>query len=192
MSAVLQSEWQQEWTAETFFNSPLSKNHELVEGKLVRVMPAGVLHGIITNRLSRYLSNFVFEHNLGEVLAAETGFILGEKTVRGADSAFISNEKFAEYGLPEGFFPTAPDIAIETASPSNSSEELLTKVDEYIKAGSRLVWILNPKRRMAFVYRPNDIVSLLRETDSLDGEDVLPGFRLPLTQLFANLPQIEE
>lgn len=105
--------------------------------------------------------------------------------MRGADAAFVGNEKLAHYGLPEGYFPTAPDIAVETASPGNSSEELLTKVDEYIKAGSLLVWVLNPKRRMAFVYRPNDVISVLRETDALDGEDVLPNFRLPLAELFA-------
>lgn len=175
-----------------FFLSPLSENHELVEGELIPVMPAGFLHGIVTQELADRLSSFVREHNLGFVVAAETGFILSERTVRGADAAFISNEKIAEYGIPEGFFPTAPDIAVETASPGNSSEEFLTKVDEYIRGGSRLVWILHPKRRIVFVYRPNNIIYVLRENDILDGEDVLPNFRLSLTEIFGRLPQIEE
>lgn len=190
MSAVILD--QIEWTAETFFYSPLSKNHELVNGKIVKIMPAGALHGIITNRLNRYLSNFVFEHNLGEMMAAETGFVLNEKTVRGADSAFVSNEQFARHGLPDGYFPAAPEIAIETASPSNSSDELMEKVELYIAAGSRLVWIVYPKQKMIHVYRQSNVVHVLRENDTLDGEDVLPNFKLPLAELFANLPQIGE
>lgn len=188
MSAVLQNQIAREWTAEEFYNSTLSQNHELVEGRLIETMPAGFIHGFVTQELSYYVLDFVKKNRLGVVVAAETGFILAGKTFRGADSAFIGNEKLQEFGYPEGFFPAAPDIAVETASPGNSSEELLTKVDEYLNAGSRLVWVLNPKRRMAFVYRPNDVISVLRETDFLDGEDVLPGFRLSLAELFANLP----
>ena len=193
MSAVLQTQQVvKKWTAEEFYNSPLSKNHELVQGELVKVMAAGTLHGIITQRFSRHLSNFVADNELGEVVAAETGFVLNEQTYRGADSAFISNEQFAEYGAPEGFFPTAPIIAVETASPSNTTEEFLTKVDEYLSAGSRLVWVINPKRRIIYVYRPNDVISVLRENDVLDGEDVLPGFKLPLAKIFGNLPQAKK
>lgn len=180
------------WTAEEFYNSPLSKKYELAEGELIEIMPAGALHGVITSRLSRHLGNFVADNNLGEIMAAETGFVLGEQTFRSADAAFVSNAKFAEHGLPESFFPAAPDIAVETASPSNTSEEFLSKVDEYLSAGSRLVWVVNPKRRMIFVYRPNDVITVLRENDVLEGENVLPGFRLPLAQLFANLPQTKE
>jgi Uma2 family endonuclease len=167
MGAVLQNQEQKEWTAEEFFNSHLSKDHELVEGQAIKTMPAGFLHGAITNRLSYFLSAFVIENNLGIVLAAETGFILGEKIMRGADAAFVSNEKLARFGIPEGFFPAAPDLAVEVASPSNSSEELLSKVDEYIKAGSRLVWILNPKRKIIYVHHLNNVINVLHETDVL-------------------------
>lgn len=192
MSAVLQNQQPTEWTAETFFDSPLSQNHELVEGKLVKTMPAGFIHGVVTQRVGRLLGNFVYENKLGEVAAAETGFVLTGKTFRGADSAFISSEKLAQFGYPEGFFPTAPDLAVEVASPGNSSEELIEKVEKYLSAGSRLVWLIYPKTKLAQVFRANNVISLLRESDALDGEDVLPGFHLPLAELFGNLPQIKE
>ncbi len=189
MSAVLNVESQKEWTADSFFHSPISQNHELVEGELVKTMPAGFIHGIVAQRVGRLMGNFVEDNNLGEVVAAETGFILGEKTFRGADSAFISNEKLQKYGYPQGFFPTAPDIAVEVTSPSNSSEELMEKVSLYLQSGSVLVWIIYPKTKVVTVFRLNNVISLLRDSDILDGEDVLPNFQLPLAKLFGNLPK---
>lgn len=191
MSAVLQNQIAEEWTAAEFFNSPLSKNHELIEGELVKTMPAGFIHGFITQELSYHVLDFVKKNRLGVVVAAETGFVLTGKTFRGADSAFISNEKLAEFGYPDGFFPTAPDIAVETASLGNSSEELIEKVEMYLAAGSRLVWVVYPKRKTIYVYRQSNVINVLRETDTLEGEDVLPGFRLSLAELFGNLPQAE-
>ena len=152
-------------------------------------MPAGFIHGIVALRIGRLVGNFVEDNNLGEVVAAETGFILGGKSFRGADTAFVSNENLQKHGYPQGFFPTAPDIAVEVASPSNSSEELMEKVSLYLQNGSRLVWIIYPKTKIVTVFRLNNIISLLRENDTLDGEDVLPNFQLPLTKLFGNLPK---
>ena len=188
MSTVLNVETKKEWTADEFFHSPLSQNHELVEGELVKTMPAGFIHGIVAHRVGRLVGNFVEDNNLGEVVAAETGFILGEKTFRGADAAFIGNENLQKHGYPQGFFPTAPDIAIEVVSPSNTSEEMMEKVGLYLRNGSRLVWIIYPKTRMITVYRQNNVVNLLRESDTLEGEDVLPNFQLPIAKLFADLP----
>ncbi|HEX8565711.1 MAG TPA: Uma2 family endonuclease [Pyrinomonadaceae bacterium] len=192
MSAVLQNQSPKEWTAEEFFNSPLSQNHELVEGKLVKTMPAGFIHGLVTQELSYFVTDFVKKNRLGVVVAAETGFILTGKTFRGADSAFISNEKLAEFGYPEGFFPTAPDLAVEVASPGNSSEELIEKVDLYLAAGCRLVWVVYPKRKTVYVYRQTNVINILRESEVLEGGDVLPNFSLPLAELFGNLPEIKE
>jgi Uma2 family endonuclease len=188
MSAVLNVP-QKEWTAEEFFHSPLSKDHELVNGELVETMSTGFIHGVVAQRIGRFIGNFVEENNLGEVTAAETGFILGEKTYRGADCAFISSESLQKHGYPQGFFPTAPDIAVEVVSPNNTSEEMMEKIDLYLKNGSRMVWVIYPQTRVITVYRQNNIVSLLRENDTLEGEDVLPGFQLPVAKLFANLPK---
>ena len=188
MTAVLNLK-EKEWTAEEFFQSPLSKNHELIEGELVETMSTGFIHGVVAQRIGRFIGNFANQHQLGEVTAAETGFILGEKTYRGADSAFISNESLSEHGYPQGFFPTAPDIAIEVVSPNNTSEEMMEKTNLYLQNGSRMVWIIYPQTRVITVYRQNNVVSLLRESDFLDGEDVLPDFRLSIAELFVNLPK---
>lgn len=201
MSAVLQNQTQQEWTAEEFFNSPYSRGFELVKGRIVPKerlvnpdMPAGALHGYITNRLNKILSVFVDDNNLGAMFAAETGetgFKLSEKGMRGLDAAFVSNEKLAQFGVPEGFFPAAPDLAVEVISPNNSVDEIQEKIEEYLSAGTRLIWIVYPKQKMIQAYRSSNVINILRETDVLDGEDVLPGFRLPLVELFGNVPQMK-
>lgn len=189
MSAVLDVEIKKEWTADEFFHSPLSKNHELINGELVEIMSTGFVHGVIAQEISYFVLDFAKKHNLGVVTAAETGFILGKKTYRGADSAFISNESLKKHGYPQGFFPTAPDIAIEVVSPNNTSEEMMEKTNLYLQNGSKLVWIIYPQTKVITVYRQNNIVSLLRENDVLEGEDVLPNFRMEVAKLFANLPK---
>ena len=188
MSAVLNTQPKKDWTADEFFHSPLSQNHELIEGELVEIMSTGFIHGIIAQEIGYYILDFVKKHKLGVVTASETGFILEKNTFRGADCAFIGNENLKKHGYPQGFFPTAPDIAIEVVSPSNSSEEMMEKVGLYLRNGSRLVWIIYPKTRMITVYRQNNVVNLLRENDTLEGEDVLPNFQLPIAKLFADLP----
>jgi Uma2 family endonuclease len=189
MSAVLERTITGKMTAEEFEVSPFAETHELIRGELYPIMPAGTLHGIITNRLSAQITFFVTENDLGEVTAAETGFKLVNQSTVGADVGFIGKENLAKFGVPDSFFPTAPDIAVEVVSPSNSSEEISTKVEDYLSSGSRLVWIVYPKRKVVVVYRANNTVSFLHENDELDGEDVLPDFRLPLEKIFGNLPQ---
>lgn len=192
MSAVLEKPIVEKMTADEFEASPLAESHELIRGELHPIMPAGALHGLVTSKLSGYLSNFVDENSLGEVFAAETGFKLKNNSTVGADVGFVSKENLAKFGVPDSFFPTAPDLAVEVVSAGNSSEEIATKVEDYLSSGSRLVWIIYPKRKVVLVYRENSTVSFLQEADELDGEDVIPNFRLPLEKIFGNLPQIEE
>ena len=192
MSAVLERTIVKKMSADEFEASPFAETHELIRGELYPIMPAGTLHGIITNRLSAYLSFFVLENDLGEITAAETGFKLINQSTVGADIGFIGKENLAKFGVPDSFFPTAPDLAVEVVSPSNSSDEISTKVEDYLKSGSQIVWIVYPKRKIVVVYRTNNTVSFLEETDELEGEDLLPNFRLPLKKIFGNLPQIEK
>ncbi len=192
MSAVLERTIVKKMTAEEFDSSPFAETHELIRGELYPIMPAGTLHGIVTNRLSAYLTMFVIENNLGEVTAAETGFKLVNQSTVGADVGFINRENLARYGVPNSFFPVAPDLAVEVISPSNTSEEISTKTADYLSSGSKLVWIVYPKRKMVVIYRSNNTVGFLYENDVLDGEDVIPDFRLPLEKVFGKLSQIEE
>ncbi len=191
MDAVLEQTVIEKMTADEFEASPFAETHELIRGELYPIMPTGALHGIVTNRISKFLSYFLDENNLGEIFAAETGFRLKNQSVVGADVAFVSKENLSKFGIPDSFFPTAPDLAVEVVSPGNTSEEISTKVEDYLSSGSRLVWIVYPKRKVVVIYRANNTVSFLHEEDELSGEDVIPDFRLQLEKVFGNLPQIE-
>ena len=187
MSAVLEKLM----TADEFFDSPYSKGFELVKGRVVPKgggfelnMPTGAKHGAVTDELEARMSYFVRKNKLGKVFAAETGFILSEGTVRGIDISFVSNEKIAEFGIPDTFFPVAPDLAVEVISPENSFDEIQDKIEEYLSAGTKLVWIVYPKRKMIHVHRQSNVIKVLRESDELDGEDVLPDFKVKLAEIF--------
>jgi len=195
MSAVLENPITELMTADELLMMPNSRwGYELVRGKLKKYMPAGNLHGFIASRVGRIIGNFVDEHNLGAVFAAETGFYIFQNpdTVRAPDSAFVGNEKLAKYGISKGYFPDAPDLAVEVVSPNDKKKDVEDKIQDYLKAGVKLIWIIYPQKQFVAVYRQSKIVSILFETDELEGEDVIPNFRLPLEKVFVNLPQIEE
>lgn len=191
MSAVLENLQTGLMTAEEFFNSPYADSCELIRGKVVPKggkfeidMPTGAKHGAVTDELEARLSYFVRENKLGRVFAAETGFVLEGGTVRGIDISFVGKEKIREFGIPEGFFPVAPDLAVEVISPGNTSDEIQTKVEEYLSAGAQLVWIIYPKQKMVHVHRQSNVINVLRETDELDGEEVIPNFKCKLSEIF--------
>ena len=158
---------------------------ELVRGVVVREPPAGFEHGRIANRILYLLTGFVEEHGLGEVLASETGFVLFEEppTVRAPDAAFVAEGRVPS-PAPPGFGRLTPDLAVEVIPPSNTVAEFHAKVMDYLDAGSRLVWVMDPATRSVTVYRSRKEIRLLSGADELDGEDVLPGFRVVLEELF--------
>ena len=159
---------------------------ELVRGRLVREPQPAEEHARLEVKLIRYLDEFVEAHRLGIVLGT-AGYRLEEDppTVRGPDLSFLSYARI-EGGYPvRKFRRIAPDLAIEVVSPSNRSRDLLDKAHQFLDAGSRLVWVVNPIRRSVTVYRSRTDVTVLRIQDTLDGADVLPGFSLPLSRLFA-------
>jgi Uma2 family endonuclease len=158
--------------------------HELVEGELRTMAPAGFDHGRVALRIGARILAHVEEHLLGEVLAAETGFVLARDpdTVRAPDVAFVASER-APSGT-RGFAELAPDLVVEVVSPTDRASEVASKAAMWIDAGVRLVWVVDPQARLAAVHHPGGLVTVLREDGVLDGEDVLPGFRLPLSTLF--------
>src|SRR5688572_9785566 len=99
-------------TAEDFWKQYAGQPYELIEGAAVERMPTGYLHGAVTRRVAALLGDFVDEHQLGDVVGAETGFRLSEQELRGADAAYISREKLATIKDPEKFLPFAPDLAV--------------------------------------------------------------------------------
>jgi Uma2 family endonuclease len=161
-----------------------NKRTELVRGQLVVREPAGFTHGDVAMRLAALLFNFVEANALGRVYAAETGFTLfrGPDTVRAPDAAYIRKERIPD-PPPRGFAELPPDLVIEVLSPDDRAGEIRDKVDDWLQAGCRLVWIVDPERRRGRVYRPDGSEVALAEGDAFDGEDVLPGFSLPLTDV---------
>lgn len=158
---------------------------ELVRGRVVREPPAGFEHGRLANRILYLLTRFVEEHGGGEIVASETGFVLFDDppTVRAPDAAFVAAGRVPS-PAPAGFGRLAPDLAVEVISPSNTLAELHAKVTDYLDAGTRLVWALDPGTRTITVYRSRKEIRLLAGGDELDGEDVLPGFRVRSSKIF--------
>jgi Uma2 family endonuclease len=173
-------------TAEELLRLPADNmRHELVNGEVRNMPPAGAEHGAIVIKLSRLLANHVESHQLGVVFGAETGFLLRRNPdlVRGADIAFVVQSKVS-IPLPKTFWPGAPDLAVEVLSPSDTVEEIEEKIGDYLASGSRLVWVVNPKRRTVAVHRPLNNPVILAATELLQGEDVVPGFECAIHQIF--------
>ena len=161
-----------------------NKRTELVRGVLVVREPAGYQHGQVAAELLVAIANHVTANRLGRVFAAETGFTLARNpdTVRAPDVAFISTARLPD-PAPRGFAELAPDLAVEVLSPDDRPGEVLAKVGNWLTAGARLVWVADPVRVLARVYRADGSESILGATDALRGEDVLPGFEYPLSAI---------
>ncbi len=140
-------------------------------------------------RLSTPLAQHVWSNGLGEVYAAETGFRLRSDpdTVRAPDVAFIIRRRVEVVGKAKGFWPGAPDLAVEVLSPDDRVSEVEEKVSEWLTAGSQQVWVVSPKLRTVTVYRSLTDITTLTETETLDGGDVVPGFTISVAEIFAEL-----
>ena len=166
---------------ELLYLSLPDKQTELVRGRLIVREPPGFRHGVIALKIARLIADYVDDHGLGIVVAAETGFKLftNPDTVRAADTAFVSRHR-APDPPPSGYLELAPDLAVEVVSPGDRAGEVQAKVSDWLTAGSRLVWVIDPGRKRAIVYRQDASVDLLANQDVLGGEDVLPGFSCSL------------
>lgn len=158
---------------------------ELVEGSVVREPMPSFGHGSASVKIARLLGNWVEPRGLGEVVG-ECGFVLRRDpdTVRGPDAAFVSAERLATWNGEGPFFEGAPDLAVEVLSPSNTRGEVERKVREYLAAGARRVWVVDPASRSVTVHRSGVAPRRLGQEDALDGGDVLPGFTLPVSRIF--------
>jgi len=174
-------------TAEDLLALPRGQfRYELISGELKKMSPAGHDHGRITIELAGHLQQFVKEKGLGKVYAAETGFLLTRDpdTVRAPDIAFIRQKRIDEVGRVKGYWNGPPDLAVEVISPNNVVGRVDEKVRMWLEAGTRMVWLVNPKRCAVTVYRLLTFQTLT-EKDILDGGDVVPGFQMPIAEIFA-------
>ncbi len=159
--------------------------YELVAGHLVREPPPGREHGSVAAVLVAHLYPFVHERRLGRVFG-EAGYVLASDpdTVRGPDVSFVSASRLAALPRRGPYLAAAPDLAIEVASPGNARSEILAKVGEYLAAGGRAVWVVDPRRRTVTVHSPRREAETLSSTGVLEGGSCLPAFRLPVAELF--------
>ena len=166
-----------------------AERYEIIDGQHVEMAPMSTKSLVLASRLNRILSNYGIEHDIGEAYG-EIIFKLPLRIDRGRrpDVAFVSYAVWPKIlDVPDSnAWEAIPDLCVEVVSPTDRIEELMDKIGEYLSAGVRLVWVIYPRHGYVHVYEsPTKIVGLTR-ADVLDGGDVLPGFRLPLTEI---LPQ---
>jgi Uma2 family endonuclease len=160
---------------------------ELVEGVLVE-KGMSYLAAILEVAISTALAIYNKSHRLGVITSASGEHQLRPKLVRLPDVGYAFWHRFPEGRVTDDPAPLiAPDLAVEVLSPSNTRREMDRKRREYFEAGTQLVWIVDPEKRTVEVYTSLDKVTVLSETDTLDGGPLLPGFSLPLKSLFAEL-----
>ena len=158
---------------------------ELVNGEIVMMTPAGAEHGDVAAEILYLIKSYVKKKRNGKVFAAETGFTVKRQpdTTRGADVAFVSKKRLPK-GKIRGYFPGAPDLAVEVVSPGDRMSEVLTKVDEWLDGGATSVWVVDPPTRSIEVYRRNSQPIRYKDKDTLTDEPTLPGFTMKLTDVF--------
>ncbi len=174
-------------TADELLRLPSGKGrYELIRGELIEVAPAGSEHGNLAMDFGTLLNVHVRLHKLGKVYAAETGFKLATNpdTVRAPDVAFIGQTRLDEVGPVKGYWPGAPDLAVEVVSPNDLYTEVSEKVAEWLQAGSKMVVVVNPRIRQVLVHLSPTEVTVLGMEDTLGGGDVVPGWTLPIRELF--------
>lgn len=160
---------------------------ELVRGQLVVREPPGTWHGIVSARLAYRIGHFVYQHGLGELCGQDTGFKIASSpdTVRAPDVAYVTRARAVAIER-RGYAPFAPDLVVEVLSPGDRAGEVLARVADWLDAGARLVWVIDPVRREARVHRPDGSLTLVRADGMLDGEDVLAGFECPLAEVLSD------
>jgi Uma2 family endonuclease len=162
--------------------------YEIIDGKRVELPPMSILASRIAANILLFLSRHVFENGLGQVLS-ETLFRLPLPVDRNRrpDVVFVSAKTIAETPEQSGSdnaWAILPDLMVEVVSPTDRFEELVEKIDEYFSAGTKLVWLVFPTRKIVYVYESPRQVRILGEPDELHGGAVLPDFRIPISSLF--------
>jgi Uma2 family endonuclease len=160
--------------------------YALVRGELRRMSPAGHQHGRLGFNMTLSLGQYVRAHDLGTLYAAETGFRIAADpdTVLAPDAAFVRRERVEAVGDSSGYWPGAPDLAVEIVSRHDLYTEVEEKVGAWLAAGTRLVIVVNPRQRRVTVYRSLHDIAILTEDDTLDGGEIVPGWRMPVREVF--------
>lgn len=173
------------WTEKKLMQLPDDGNvYELVGGEL-EMSQAGFEHGDIGAELLAELRHFVKTQKLGVVVGASTGFWMKTGNSRSPDVAFVAKERLRGRRPTKKFFQGAPDLAVEIVSPNDVWQKLNQKMAELFANGTRLAWVINPGDQTVLVYHSSQPDRILKAGDLLDGEQIVPGFSMPVADLFA-------
>ncbi|MEZ4622976.1 MAG: Uma2 family endonuclease [Caldilineaceae bacterium] len=158
---------------------------ELVKGRIIPLMPTGHPHSYFEAMIAALLFNFVRLKKIGRVLTGEVGIYTHRNpdTVRAADAAFISNERFAQV-RSHSYLDVCPELIVEVLSPDDSWSMVQEKLEEYFTVGAQVIWVLDPRLEQVHVYESLDNVTRLTKKDVLIGRDLLSGFTVPLNEIF--------
>jgi Uma2 family endonuclease len=174
------------WTDEEFL--ALSKDghrYELANGEILDIGNSGMEHGYMACILTIVLGGFIRVNKLGAICNSSTAFTLKTGNKRSPDCSFISKQRLQGLSRPpRGFFQGSPDLAVEILSPNNTVEEIHDKMVEFFDNDTRLVWVIHPDEKYVLVYHSPEPDGFLRSADLLDGEAVVPGFSMAVSELF--------
>jgi Uma2 family endonuclease len=165
------------------------KSFELVNGELVEKNES-VLSSFVEGILLRKLGDFCDSRQAGPVFPSSLGircFPADPMKVRRPDVFFVRMERFSSDYWRDGFLTIAPDLAGEVISPNDLASEVSEKVEEYLAAGIPLVWVIQPEVKTVTIHRADGSVTKLHKNDNLEGENVIPGFRCQVAELFPEL-----
>jgi Uma2 family endonuclease len=172
-------------TAEEFADADGFELAELIDGRIVEVPPPDFHHARVELRLAVFLDSFVRENGLGAVGSGEVSIVTRRNPdrVRGADIVVLLGTQCDE--VPEsGPLPFVPAVVVEVVSPSDRWADVMEKVAEYLDGGARMVWVVDRRRRVVHINRPDAVERQVPVGESLSGEDVLPGLSIPVAALF--------
>jgi Uma2 family endonuclease len=172
-------------SVDEFWNlAPRLPKSELVAGQVIELVPPGTSHGLLVAEITRELGAHVVRSGLG-IVVVETGFVLSVQppTVRSPDVAVVLRERLPS-PVPRKFFPGPPDLAVEVLSADDRPAEVASKVADYLRAGARSVWVVDPQKRTLTIHTPGGATRYV-EGEVVHGADPLPGFEMSLKALFS-------
>ena len=173
-------------TLEEYAALPKHPRYELVEGALVKLMTASREHERTAARVTRYMDTHADQYDLGEVYTSNRGYVTGPDspaTSRMPDVSFVSAARLNEPDLAGMLYNGAPDLAVEILSESNTPAQIAQKIEEYLNAGGKAVWVLDIDARTPTVHTAAAPPLTLTDADTIDGGDYLPGFACPVADL---------
>lgn len=171
-------------TVDLFWQRYAFQPYELVEGRVLKTESPGFRHAIIAMRLMSQLSAFVERAGLGEVFGPGTPFRLSEQTLRMPRVSFVTQKKWQRVKYPYLYLPFAPDLAVEMPAPQATGRAVQALVGQYLRAGTQFLWLVHPQERRVVVFHRSGRHRSFKGEETLPGDPLLPGFKLPLAGLF--------